>query len=311
VKEGKVLGIWFDSKTMEWRLPCEKADKAKRAIYDIFQAEKASLHDVQSLVGRLNDIGLMCPFLTSFRRNISSLLSNAEERGLEEIVITELAKDDLLVWWAAIEDCEKGLPIPCAPSGPNIYFKKFAIVSATRPANKDDTFLATGVGCFGTNEDGFYLSSCSYLWDKPIFKSESKCGASRPANFIGITLCILANLEYLKHQHVVFTCENITNCWDWEKQYSKGDDVSNILIRCISILSAYLGSKFHIEYRSEMRDWEGLSATGLARRNRKVSSEKDCREELKKMKIERCFSEWLRNPCCDWNLPKKLATCLE
>jgi hypothetical protein len=311
VKEGKVLGIWFDSKTMEWRLPCEKADKAKRAIYDIFQAEKASLHDVQSLVGRLNDIGLMCPFLTSFRRNISSLLSNAEERGLEEIVITELAKDDLLVWWAAIEDCEKGLPIPCAPSGPNIYFKKFAIVSATRPANKDDTFLATGVGCFGTNEDGFYLSSCSYLWDKPIFKSESKCGASRPANFIGITLCILANLEYLKHQHVVFTCENITNCWDWEKQYSKGDDVSNILIRCISILSAYLGSKFHIEYKSEMRDWEGLSATGLARRNRKVSSEKDCREELKKMKIERCFSEWLRNPCCDWNLPKKLATCLE
>jgi hypothetical protein len=253
----------------------------------------------------------MCPFLTSFRRNISSLLSNAEERSLEEIVITELAKDDLLVWWAAIDDCEKGLPIPCAPSGPNIYFKKFAIASATKPSDKDDTFLATGIGCFGTNEDGFYLSSCSYLWDKPILKSDSKCGASRPANFIGITLCILANLDFLRNQHVVFTCENITNCWDWEKQYSKGDDVSNILIRCISILSAYLGSKFHIEYKSEMRDWEGLSATGLARRNRKVSSEKDCREELKKMKIERCFSEWLRNPCCDWNLPKKLATCLE
>ncbi len=218
VKEGKVLGIWFDSKRMEWKLPSEKADKARRAIYDIFHTEKASLHAVQSLVGRLNDIGLMCPFLTSFRRNISTLLSYAEENGSEEIVITDLAKDDLLVWWAAIEDCENGLPIPCAPSGPNIYFKKFAIVSATRPSCYDDSFLATGIGCFGINEDGFYLSSCSFLWDKTVFISDSKCGASRPTNFIGITLCILANLDCLRNQHVVFTCENITNCWDWEKQ---------------------------------------------------------------------------------------------
>ena len=63
------------------------------------------------------------------------LLSNAEERHLEEIVITDLAKDDLLTWWAAIGDCETGLPIPTAPSGPNLYFKKFAIASATTPAD--------------------------------------------------------------------------------------------------------------------------------------------------------------------------------
>jgi hypothetical protein len=129
VKEGKVLGIWFDSKSMEWKLPSEKADKARRAIYDIFHAEKASLHAVQSLVGRLNDIGLMCPFLTSFRRNISTLLSNAEERGAEEIVITELAKDDLLVWWAAIDDCEKGLPIllvnECKNVGTTLFHQSF------------------------------------------------------------------------------------------------------------------------------------------------------------------------------------------
>jgi hypothetical protein len=109
----------------------------------------------------------------------------------------------------------------------------------------------------------------------------------------------------------VFTCENITNCWDWEKQYSRGDDLSNILIRCISILSAYLGSKIHIEYRSEMRDWESLSATGLARENRKVSCEEECSAELKKLKINRFFSDWLRNPCNDWSLPKKLSLSLE
>jgi hypothetical protein len=211
-KEGKVLGIWFDLKSIKWKLPSEKGEKARSAIFDIFHAEKATLHAVQSLEGRLNDIALMCPFLTAFRRNISVLLSNAEERGMEEIVISELAKDDLLIWWAAIEDCEKGLPIPCAPSGPNIYFKKFAIASATKPVCTSECFQATGVGCFGTNEDGYYLSSCSFLWENSIFRSDSKCGASRSTNFIGIILCILTNLDGLRNQHVVFTCENITNC---------------------------------------------------------------------------------------------------
>jgi hypothetical protein len=31
--EGKVLGIWFDSREMVWSLPSEKAEKAKRAIF--------------------------------------------------------------------------------------------------------------------------------------------------------------------------------------------------------------------------------------------------------------------------------------
>jgi hypothetical protein len=60
-----------------------------------------------------------------------------------------------------------------------------------------------------------------------------------------------------------------------------------------------------------VRDWEGLSATGLAKKNRKVSCEKDFCEELKELKINRFFSDWLRNPGSDWNLPKKLSLSLE
>ncbi len=205
---------------MEWKLPSEKAEKARNAIFEIFQVEKAPLKALQSLVGRLNDVALMCPFLTALRRNISVLLTNAEERPLEEIVITELAKDDLLIWWAAIEDCENGLPIPSAPSGPNLYYKKFAVASATKPTETGEAFKATGVGCFGTNEDGYFQFLCSFLWENSKIQSESHCGASRPVNFIGIILCILANKESLRNQHVVFMSENITNSWDWEKQYS-------------------------------------------------------------------------------------------
>jgi len=311
VKEGKVLGIWFNSVSMEWRLPSEMAVKARSAIYEIYNSEKASLQAVQSLVGRLNDIALMCPFLTAYRRNISAMLSNAEDHNLEEIVITDLAKDDLLMWWAAIEDCETGLPIPAAPSSPNLYHKKFAVATATTSTEDGESFGTKGIGCFGSDEDGYFLFSNSYLWEKPHFVSKDRCGASRPAIFIGIITCIMANKEKLRNQHIVFLCENITNCWDWEKQYSKCDETSNILIRCISILSAYLGSKVHIDYKYKMSDWEGLSASGLTRRNTLVRNEKESEEYMAKLKLAPSFLDWMKSPHADWSLPKNLAIWLE
>ena len=309
-QEGKVLGIWFNSREMEWSLPSEKAEKAKKAIFEIFHAETASLHSVQSLVGRLNDIALMCPFLTAFRRNISELLAKVDERSSEEITITKKAKDDLLVWWAAIEDCEKGLPIPSAPSAPSLYHKTFAIHTATSPSYSETSFKATGLGCFGVNEDGFFLSSCSFLWDNAVMYSESACSSSRPLNFMGMILCILTNIENLKNQHIVFVTENIFNCWDWEKQYSKEDEISNILIRCLAILGAFLGSKIHIDYQYRLCGWEGVSAYGLSRRNKFVSNETESRKMLETLKLDSYILGWMKNPCADWSLPSKLAESL-
>ncbi len=309
-QEGKVLGIWFNSRKMEWSLPSEKAEKAKKAIFEIFHAETASLHSVQSLVGRLNDIALMCPFLTAFRRNISELLAKVDERSSDEITITNKAKDDLLVWWAAIEDCEKGLPIPSAPSAPSLYHKTFAIHTATSPSYSENSFKATGLGCFGVNEDGFFLSSCSFLWDNAVMHSESACGSSRPLNFMRMILCILTNIEDLKNQHIVFVTENISNCWDWEKQYSKEDEISNILIRCLAILSAFLGSKIHIDYQYRLCGWEGVSAYGLSRRNKLVSNETESVKKLETLKLDSYILGWMKNPCADWSMPRKLAESL-
>jgi hypothetical protein len=105
----------------------------------------------------------------------------------------------------------------------------------------------------------------------------------------------------------VFICENITNCWDWEKQYSRGDETSNILIRCISILSAYLGSKIHIDYKYKMSDWEGLSASGLSKKNRHIQNEEESCMKMEKLKIAPAFLDWMKSPRPDWNLPKNLA----
>jgi hypothetical protein len=307
-KKGKVLGIWFDTSKMEWSLPSEKAEKARRAIFEVYNSETISLHTLQSLVGRLNDIALMCPFLSAFRRNISALLANATE--VSEITVPNSAKDDLLVWWAAIDDCENGLPIPSEPSSPNIYHKTFAIHTNTTHSDDENSYNATGLGCFGSDEDSRFLFSCSYIWNKYGLKAKCASDASRPVNFMGMILCLMANKDSLKNQHIVFVTENITNSWDWVKQYAKDDDISNILIRCIAILAAFLGSRIHVEYKYKMKSWEGISAIDLSRENRRVSCESESLKDLKKYEYDDFIIDWLKKPCANESLPKMLANSL-
>ncbi len=82
--------------------------------------------------------------------------------------------------------------------------------------------------------------------------------------------------------------------------------ISNILIRRISILSAYLGSKIHIDYKYKMSDWEGLS-----KKNRHIQNEDESCKKMEKLKIAPAFLDWMKSPHPDWSLPKKLAIWLE
>jgi hypothetical protein len=124
-------------------------------------------------------------------------------------------------------------------------------------------------------------------------------------------LCIMANKESLKNQHIVFVTENIMNLWDWEKQDAKDDEISNILIRCIAILAAFLGSRIHVEYKYKMKNWEGVSAIDLSRKNRRVSCESESLNDLKKYEFDSFIIDWLKNPCANESLPKMLAESLE
>ena len=66
--KGKVLGIFFNSEDLTWMLP---DDKKHRALADIKRAVSREAFDLlamQKLMGRLNDVSLMCPYLNGFKR---------------------------------------------------------------------------------------------------------------------------------------------------------------------------------------------------------------------------------------------------
>jgi hypothetical protein len=74
-KIGKVLGIWFNTETLCWRLPEIKRLATLQSINEVEKATTPTLLQFQSLLGRLNVISIMCPFMTIFKPNLNALLS--------------------------------------------------------------------------------------------------------------------------------------------------------------------------------------------------------------------------------------------
>jgi hypothetical protein len=111
------LGVIFDTSTLSWRLPKEKIEKTLTAISNALSSERIDLLSMQQLMGRLNDVSLMCPFLNGFKRPLNDSLGFLQT-GDKDTALSNQAKKDLLVWAGFLTDKEKWNPICHRPSAP-------------------------------------------------------------------------------------------------------------------------------------------------------------------------------------------------
>jgi hypothetical protein len=121
---GKILGILFDTATMNWKLPDEKTEKTLEAISHAIESKTMVLQSMQSLMGRLNIVSLMCPFLNGFKRPLNETLGHLQRSG-GQILLSEQGKRDLLIWAGFLLDSEKWNPISLRPTAPKIKRLEF------------------------------------------------------------------------------------------------------------------------------------------------------------------------------------------
>jgi len=65
---------------MKWKLPDEKKEKTLRNIEHALSDRGMSLKDMQVLMGRLNDVALMCPFLKTFKAELNGEMAKAHSK---------------------------------------------------------------------------------------------------------------------------------------------------------------------------------------------------------------------------------------
>jgi hypothetical protein len=168
-----------------------------------------------------------------------------------------------------------------------------------------------GVGCIGFSENGEIISAYQHFWKKSFVSWKDKKGAEMGSKtttleMLGVLFNVILNVKVLSNQHVVFMIDNIACYYGWISKYVKEDSTASIIIRCIGLLSAYLGSRFHFKHLPRLSNWEGKKVDRLSRRSSSTWWDKRLVSSFGTQQIPLCLQQWLTNPEEDWALPEKL-----
>jgi len=319
--EGRVLGIWFNTKNMTWSYPHDKLVPLLRDIHEVSEAGQAGLKQLQQLMGKINDVTLMMPFLKAFRKPANSLM--ASFMGNEDTVLPLPARvrEDLAICAKAIASSATGLPIMARPSAPPIHHLRFTSDAAGAMMAKVDGLQVAvqdrwdrGVASVGHTSEGDIWFASRLTWPQDFLtKARDSKGSlygakSTTLETVGLLLPFLAIPSQLSGKHIVLQVDNIGALFGWENKQVKEDTAASILIRTLHIIEARLACKIHVRHLPRLSSPEGTLADHLSR------EETSSKEELQLIKaVERrprspALQGWLRNPVEDWDLALRILS---
>jgi hypothetical protein len=310
-KLGKVLGIFFNTETLSWRLPVEKAVKYKDMVFNFTTKQNATLKEMQNLMGCLNHVAQMCPFLLVFRFNLNKILARLSIPGSTVEPITQEAIQELFVWFNFLNDNDNWFPI-CPPvCDPPLCTKTFASDAAGFP--KHGTWSGK-IGCasIGLNEQNDTFFAHQLWWPKDFICSKTDGKGTRfgdktaTLEEIGILIPLLTIPEKLVNQHVIFKTDNLACVYGHANKYMKGDSCASILIKAVHLISARLGSIFHVTHVKRRSDWESEMVDNMSRESTTGFLEKRILQRQTSHALPPIFLRWLDNPTEDWDLPNLL-----
>ena len=310
---GKVLGFWFRSTDLTWSLPVEKRLGTLKKIAALLGDQAASLHILQSLMGSLNNVCMMCPFLKIFRFNLNREMAIRIENESLVKALSKVAKDDLLVFGGVLLK-EEWLPIIREPSSAPPCAICFTSDAAGLPENRQVSEASGRAGCasVGFDSDGSMIFAAQMFWPDKFIMSERDNKGSRfgdktsTLETVGIMLPFLLAPKLVAGRHVVAKVDNLACVYGFENGQMKHDESASILIRTTKLIAAYLGSVLHVEHLPRRSCWEAELADNMTRTSTTGFLESRSLARFPARTLPDSITGWLDDPQEDWTLPSRV-----
>jgi hypothetical protein len=304
---------------MEWSLSKDKADELIRKILWAVHSDGYSLKEAQQLIGSLNDLSQMCPFVKPYRALTNSFLSSF--RGDEQLLqtLSDQAKADLMVCARVAETARSGIPIPRQPAAPPLFSLtcysdaagcKFAMVNGKRVSNNVPG--DRGVASIVLDEKNEVIKWARIFWPKTFLEqSKDDKGAyygskTTTLEAIGLIIPLLISPDTMSGKHLVFKVDNIAVVFGWENKVVKNDTTATILIRTLHLLSAYLEVFVHVQHEPRCSSKFSTLADHLSRQSSTKQEDLAILKNVAESTVDSELVDWLKNPVVDWGLPNKL-----
>ncbi len=286
------------------------------ATDEIYLQKSVNLLQMQKLMGSLNDICLMCPFLNSFKKPLNKILGFLQRNPSSLAFLSQQAKSDLKVFFKFLSERNSWFPIPHRPSNPPISKLVFTSDAAGCNENTPDN---EKVGCasLGLDLNGKIFFVSQLFWPLNVLKThKDNKGRSlglktTTLEFLGLILPFLAIPKNLKNQHIVLEVDNISCIFAWENKYSKEDDYASVLVRSLSLITAFLGSKVYIRHLPRVSNWQASMVDRMSRKTTTTSSDLRLLESFNVFETPPVLKRWMENPSDDLTLALDLLSLVE
>jgi hypothetical protein len=313
---GTVLGIRFDTVSLTWSISDEKRVRILDRIRGPLTGQPMGLQDLQKLIGSLNDLGQMCPFLRGFRQPLHLFLTSFRDNKEILLPIPAAVKDDLHIWASAVHTAAKGLPIPCRPSPhlPSALF--FASDASGAQFNKHNGRFITipydgdrgAVSINAIEDDDIWFHAAvtfpkKFLLEKRDSQDHAYGCKSSTLEAIGIVLPFLCCPELLVGREITLLTDNEALVYGWDKRRVPHDTTASIFLRTIHIISAFLGASVEIRHLPRISTPSAELVDALSRSTTTTDSHRQTVSSAPPTVIPQALLAWLENPSEDWHLP--------
>jgi len=289
-------------------------DKKEELIEDISHVleNKVNLLTVQSLMGKLNDIGVMCPFLKVFRHELNIELSKRIQEPLKLSNMTRATKRELLVWTGFLMDENVWIPINPPTHGPPILTLVFTSDAAGLPHACCYKYKI-GVASIGTDNSDSLIAASPIWWEKSFIRDKRDEKGVRfgvkttTLESIGLLLPFLTNPKMLVNKHILLRVDNMACVYGFENKNCTGDQNAAIFLQALDVIGASLGSKIYVEHAERRLGWTAEMADNMSR--------EDTTSDLDMFTLNRfsstlnidLLSDWMKKPYPDRDLTMKLV----
>ena len=319
VTRGTVLGIGFDSTDLSWFLPKEKADKIIRRCLDAASATYLDLHQVQKLMGSVNDLAQMCPPLKPHKRSGNRML--AKFGGNDKILghVSEELKEDLHIIAKVAETARTGLPIAKKVGKPGLEALVFymdaagASFSVIRGQRCYHDNMGKGVSCIGGDSIENIWGWSRLSWPEGLLtkmKDEKGCwfgSKSATLEAVGLLLPLIVFPEFVTGKQLVFKVDNNAVMWGWNTGYVKNDKTASEVLKAVRYLGGFLGASIFVEHVGRMTSDMASLADELSRRPMsRCQRSRSALENAEFRPVGGYLIDWLSDPCSGGNLFRKL-----
>jgi hypothetical protein len=315
VTRGTVLGIGFDTEKLEWFVSEQKAGKLIRKVNQAMSMDYVDLGFMQSMMGLINDLSMMCPFLKFYRFSGNKLLGEFKSNKEILLRVPERLKSDLAVCARIASSAVNGMPIVPRPAMAPLFAlqcysdaagAKYGMSNGKRVHLSEEN--DRGVACMVIAGEEVQLYTMltwpmEFLNEAKDAKGHYYGSKTTTLEAIGVLLPFLSFPEKLRGATLVFHVDNIAVVYGWANGAVKFDESASIILRAVHLASSYLGVKVYIQHIPRCSNSWASMADRLSRKSTTTSADRWELRNARRAVASGSIVQWMKHPREDWDLP--------